>query len=163
MSVTEAPAAAFSRWHESEINRPRDDVGAKATLAGASDCLPHQDCGGGGAAPSPKFQRSPPPAIGAESRGHSYKPNGRRRATTKLRPRADRRRRQKPNAPSCGPVCPTLYSTAASPCVAFFASIGGRRAVTAPSRYPIRNLKQFRGIAACGPLLARNALSQVAV
>jgi hypothetical protein len=49
MSETEAPAAAFSRWHESEINRPRNDVGAKATLAGASDCLPHQDWGGGGA------------------------------------------------------------------------------------------------------------------
>jgi len=115
MSVTEAPVAAFSRWHESEINRPRDDVGAIATLAGASDCLPHQDCGGGGAAPSPKFQRSMPPAIGAESCGHSYKPNGRRRATTKVRPRADRRRRQKPNAPSCGPVCPTPCRSAASP------------------------------------------------
>ena len=74
MSVTEAPVAAFSRWHESEINRPRDDVGAKATLAGASDCLPHQDCGGGGATPSSKFQRSMPPAIGAESCGHGPQP-----------------------------------------------------------------------------------------
>ena len=74
MSVTEAPVAAFSRWHESEINRPRDDVGAKATLAGSSGCLPHQDWSGGGAALSPKFQRSMPPAIGAESCGHRPQP-----------------------------------------------------------------------------------------
>jgi hypothetical protein len=43
--------------------------------------------------------------------GHN--PNNLRRATTKGRPRAGRRRRQNSNAPSCGPVCPTPCRSAA--------------------------------------------------
>jgi len=46
MSEAEALAVAFSRRRESKINRPRDDVGAEATLVGANECLPHSPAAG---------------------------------------------------------------------------------------------------------------------
>jgi hypothetical protein len=48
MSEAEALAVAFSRRRESKINRPRDDVGAEATLVGANECSPHRDRRSGG-------------------------------------------------------------------------------------------------------------------
>ena len=114
ISGVSRPASAFPRMRDSEINRPRGDVGAESTLVGA-DVWPGQ----------PRLQqrsRSSFGSISAIDALHSWARILEATATTEKivvgrKPNCDRETMifaaRAPNAPSCGPDCRTPCRSAA--------------------------------------------------
>jgi hypothetical protein len=88
------------RGSATERSAARETISASSTRwSSPSPGLPRRECGGGGNAPSKQFWRSMPPPPAQKQSSRCLIRDDRRRATTKLQPRADGLRRQNSKRP----------------------------------------------------------------